>query len=291
MAEYLDDSAIDSYTLNPGIILAGDYTQPHGYRTRRPEGTRDWLITFTYGGRGSFGTDEGRSECREGDVVLLRPGVRHDYETPEGEVWRFVWAHFLPEPGWVDLLQLPHKKGELLQLHIEQPIVRERLLTAFRRVIRDSTDADPLQQRLAANALEEVALLLGRYTAKFERSMMDTRIRQTLDYLSENLKNRHTIGSLAERAALSPSRFAHLFKQETGDSVIETLLKMRLRHAVRLLERTSLSIAQVAEDVGFTDSFYFTKQFSALYGQSPSAFRKSAGRKEETVQTAADSDD
>ncbi|GGD80573.1 helix-turn-helix domain-containing protein [Paenibacillus nasutitermitis] len=275
MAENLEDSADNAYLLHPHSILAGDFEQLDDYKVRRPQGTRDWLLTLTYGGRGSFGFGQERHACEDGDLVLIRPGVPHDYETTAGEKWQFVWAHFLPDPEWMDLLQLPDKKGDLLMLSIEQPVIRERLLTAFRRMVRDSIQGDLQQQRLAKNALEEVVLLIGRYARQFEGGAMDARIRQTLDYLGEHFREPHTIASLAGRVALSSSRFAHLFKQETGDSVIETLLKMRLSYAARLLERTSLSIAQVAEDVGFSDSFYFTKQFTALYGQNPSAYRKS----------------
>ncbi|MBW7459583.1 AraC family ligand binding domain-containing protein, partial [Paenibacillus sepulcri] len=107
MADNLVDPAAGSYSLNSRIILAGEFEQPVGYRIRRPQGTRDWLLTFTYGGAGSFGFDDDRHQCAAGDVVLIRPGDRHDYETREGEVWKFVWAHFLPEPGWIDLLQFP----------------------------------------------------------------------------------------------------------------------------------------------------------------------------------------
>lgn len=103
---------------------------------------------------------------------------------------------------------------------------------------------------------------------------LDTRIQVVLDYLSKNMKEDHTVAELSKKVHLSPSRLAHLFKQEVGDSIIGTLMRMRLHHATELLQFTPLRINEIAESVGFSSPDYFTKTFKVFFGISPGKFRK-----------------
>ncbi|WP_171656417.1 helix-turn-helix domain-containing protein [Paenibacillus foliorum] len=271
----MEDSAIEvSESPVPGILLASTFRSPYGYYTYRPNGTRDWLITYTLSGSGIYSINNRIHRCSPGDLFLLSPGTPHNYRTAENEVWHFMWAHFVPNPTWSDLLHLPRRDEGLFHLHISRNDIRRRVIAAFRRIIRNCVAPDEFQDRLAQNAMEELLLHLARYNAQFHRSTLDSRILSTLEFLNNNMQQTHTVERLASRVLLSPSRFAHLFKSETGDSVIETLLKIRLRHASRLLAHTTLSVAEVSDNIGFRDPLYFSKQFSSFFGMSPTAYRR-----------------
>ncbi|MBC8074887.1 MAG: helix-turn-helix transcriptional regulator, partial [Chloroflexales bacterium] len=82
------------------------------------------------------------------------------------------------------------------------------------------------------------------------------------------------VAALAREIGLSPSRLSHLFKQQVGSSIVETALALRLRQAARLLAFTQHPVATIAHEAGFQSAFYFSRQFKAYYGQSPSAYRK-----------------
>ncbi|WP_164821714.1 helix-turn-helix domain-containing protein [Paenibacillus koleovorans] len=262
----------------PGVLLANHFVEPFGYRTNRRAGTRDYLLTLTLGGDGEYRLGNRTVGCRRGDAFILVPGTPHHYRTKEnGQPWDFVWCHFLPAAQWESYLQLPEAMPGLLHVHVGNEALLGRLQIAFRRLTRDHLHMDRLYERLAYNALEEILLLL-QVQAQPQRTgdARDPRVEEVLRLLTLQMKEPHTIAALAERVNLSPSRLAHLFKQETGASVIEMLLRLRLRHAARQLEYTSRSIAEVADDVGFQSPYYFTKQFGAAYGVSPSAYRKQA---------------
>jgi AraC family transcriptional regulator of arabinose operon len=102
---------------------------------------------------------------------------------------------------------------------------------------------------------------------------MDPRVSEVLHALMHRMSESHSVAALAQAVNLSPSRLAHMFKEQVGDSIIDTLNKIRLRQAARLLRFTTRQVGEVARDVGFQDPFYFTKQFKAFYGTSPSEFR------------------
>jgi len=66
--------------------------------------------------------------------------------------------------------------------------------------------------------------------------------------------------------------FLH-FKQTFGKSPVEVLIDVRLQRARRLLEKTTLSMGEVASEAGYSDPLYFSRQFTRHIGQSPTTYR------------------
>jgi transcriptional regulator GlxA family with amidase domain len=102
---------------------------------------------------------------------------------------------------------------------------------------------------------------------------MDWRIRQTVACMQRDLAMPLRLPTLARRVNLSPSRFSHLFRKETGQSPARYLHELRLDSALMLLYDSTLSIKEVMAAVGFNDPSHFTKDFSRRHGVSPREFR------------------
>lgn len=269
----------------PGLMVAGHFRQREPYRVVRPRGTDDWLLTFTLGGRGRYRMADVEHAARPGDLLLLAPGAHHDYACVPREGWHFLWVHFLPRPDWLQHLDWRRLGPGLCRRHVPYARARARLKAAFLRCLAEAQAAqvtpEHLADELAMNALEEVLLLAARHGesgGKGERGAPNGRalspeIRAVLEYLSADLARPHSIAELARVAKLSPSRFAHRFKAETGDAAIACLLKLRLRQAARLLAFSGLRVQEVAREVGFESPYYFSRQFARHFGKSPRAFR------------------
>lgn len=265
----------------PGVLAAGHFVQPLGYFARRPSGTRDWVITYTQSGAGHFKLGSKGYICRAGDVVILPPGTPHDYATAEGVVaWDFYWAHFSPRAAWLEWLKLEEVLAGILRQAIADPAIAQRMSLAFERVLRDNVGsanaplASHWQKELAENALEEVLLLVAQQHAQQSAPPMDSRVSLALQHMAQHLREPLSVEALAKRAGLSPSRLAHLFKQQVGASIIDTLLALRLKQAARLLRFSSLNVQQVANEVGFQSAFYFSRQFKAFFALSPTDYRR-----------------
>jgi AraC family transcriptional regulator of arabinose operon len=261
-------------------VLMSDYAdEPYGYRIQRSMGRPDWLITYTTGGEGIYRLGETTYRCRPGNVVLLGPGAEHDYATATiRRNWQFFWAHFVPERHWRQWLALPEVAPGLSVAQVENQLVGHRLKTAFERLVQDNRNPDPFQELLSLNALEEVLILVSQQYQIGRVRPMDARIGEVLRQISDNFQEPLTVTALAESVALSPSRLAHLFREQTGETPIQTLLKMRLWQASRLLEFTPHPVGEIAREVGFQSAYYFSRQFKAHYGLSPTAYRNAVAR-------------
>ena len=74
---------------------------------------------------------------------------------------------------------------------------------------------------------------------------------------------------------LSPVYISKIFKEETGESPINYLIKIRLEKARDILLKSSDStIKNIANEVGYEDAYHFSKLFKKYYGISPLYYRK-----------------
>ncbi|MCO4759623.1 MAG: helix-turn-helix domain-containing protein [Oceanospirillaceae bacterium] len=121
---------------------------------------------------------------------------------------------------------------------------------------------------------EEIgALFLSLLTQERFQARYDPRISRTLEYLQQDLGQTTKLTALAEIACLSLSQYKALFKQQTGLSTSQYLLKLRMDKVRALLAHTDYPIGMIAEHVGYQDLSAFSRRFSEYFGQSPRHFR------------------
>ncbi|MBT2654608.1 helix-turn-helix domain-containing protein [Bacillus sp. ISL-18] len=255
-----------------GMVIAGHFHERETYSTVRPDGMSDWLITYTLDGEGYFEADGRELRVRVGDIALLKPGTPHRYGTPKGKSWHFVWAHFTG--GFMDASLLPIDALTIRQ--IEQQAVRERIYHAFLRILSDSRERAAYWHELCLSALREILMLL----AKQQTSGVDPRIEETLYLLAQRMQETVRVEELARSVGLSASRLSHLFKEYTGESIVEALNRMRIKQAALLLAHTNRNATEAAHDVGFQNYNHFTRQFRKYVGLTPSEFSQSVRSKE-----------
>ena len=84
-----------------------------------------------------------------------------------------------------------------------------------------------------------------------------------------------TLQSMGEALHISPYYLSHVFKQMSGYSPVQYLLRRRIGEAQTLLITTDLSITRIAEMVGYDTQSYFNLQFTKNVGMPPGKFRQS----------------
>ena len=93
-------------------------------------------------------------------------------------------------------------------------------------------------------------------------------------YLQEHLAEEVSLSVLAEEFHLSAQYISQLFKNEIGVGFLAYLTNIRMERAKQLLLSTSLSIAEVSEQSGYSDYRVFTKVFKKSEGITPSQYRR-----------------
>lgn len=94
-------------------------------------------------------------------------------------------------------------------------------------------------------------------------------IGQAVQYLEQHYAEKISLGDMAHRGSFSPEHFSRLFRKEMGVPFVAYLNNLRMRHAVELLETSSLKIYEIAEEVGFQNFSYFSTTFKKKFGLNP----------------------
>lgn len=93
-----------------------------------------------------------------------------------------------------------------------------------------------------------------------------------------------SLNGMADYFKVSPSTMAKLVKQRTSMNFSDYLNQLRIEAAINLLIKTTLSINEISEAVGYSSQHYFSRIFKKYTGEVPSNYRKNSLKKEENPQ-------
>lgn len=93
-------------------------------------------------------------------------------------------------------------------------------------------------------------------------------------YVNKHYNETLTLEQISEQFNISLSHLCRQFKRITGSPFTEYVTRRRIDQACALLKGTQLPIAQIGEQVGYPDYFYFNKVFKKVQGVSPSVYRR-----------------
>ncbi|ACS99064.1 helix-turn-helix domain-containing protein [Paenibacillus sp. JDR-2] len=97
-------------------------------------------------------------------------------------------------------------------------------------------------------------------------------IEDTITYMNEHYMLPLTLSMLAGRAGMSEGHYTVLFKKQTGRTMTVYLRSLRIEKAKQLFRQTRLPAKEIAQQVGFSDYFYFSRMFKKEVGMSPSEY-------------------
>lgn len=93
-------------------------------------------------------------------------------------------------------------------------------------------------------------------------------------YMLSARSGRVSVGAMAESVGLSESWFASVFKQTTGQTPMQWQLHRRIESGKSLLLNRDLTVAEIADRLGFTDQAHFTRAFRQTTAETPAAWRR-----------------
>jgi AraC family transcriptional regulator of arabinose operon len=262
--------------LHHSPIALGQFEEDADYCTYRSRGTNDWLLILTVRGSGlMISQDNFCFRTTPGMVTLYQPDAFHDYGTaPVTGHWTLIYSHFQPRPHWQKWLEWPRAWAGLSVLRLDENTTGQ-VAESLRAGIEERDHAPFVREDLQRNRLEYCLLCCHSALSATGTGLsgLDPRIRKALRLLSEEPAEPFRVAELARRCGLSESRFAHLFREQTGQTPRQAWEEQKMRLARELLRYSSLSISEIAPRVGFDDPFYFSTRFRANTGMSPTQYR------------------
>lgn len=146
---------------------------------------------------------------------------------------------------------------------------------------RDLIDPYSVMERYSSrdqiqNWLRNIILNVRREIKSKQNANVNSVIVKAKTFMNQHYTNPYlSLTEVAAHVYLNASYFSRLYKNETGESFIETLTRIRLEKATNLLKDSNEKIAAIAENIGYPNTRYFNSVFKKHYGLTPLEYRKS----------------
>ncbi|MBC2607451.1 AraC family transcriptional regulator [Pelagicoccus albus] len=179
-------------------------------------------------------------------------------------------ALFLLEP----LFRKQHRFTSHLHLN------RQRLAHAERISIELDTETKHKREGYEAamfGKFVELVVYLSRLYQESDSTNAEAllRVAKVIGCIEDDFAKAWKIEDFAAMAHMSRANFMRVFRTATGETPINYLLQLRIQKSMSLLVSTKRPVSDIAFEVGFNDSNYYTRQFKASQGMSPLAYRRS----------------
>lgn len=169
-----------------------------------------------------------------------------------------------------------HDRVKLRVAHnCQEPLLRQMGL-ALKAVLESNSTSGSIYAQTMANA---IAVHLLQHFSTQPRSNLDfdgglsmQKLKRVLRYIDHHLEQKITLKDLAAIAQLSQHHFARTFKQTTGSSPHQYLIRRRINRAQQLLKRQNTSISEVAIACGFSNQGHLHRHFKKHLGVTPKQF-------------------
>lgn len=274
-------SEINFHTVNPEnfnpkiyYIVKEEVTQPTETYYSREYASLIHLLS----GSCNYHIGSKKYTASAGDIIICNPGVTHSKEPLPGStpvefnigIFDFCISN-LPEN-----CLLPPDSYPIVKLETNA----KRFTSCCKEILEEGASKETGKELvLKALSLKLIALFIKeRYGGnlaqknqlKFKSNDKYQIVQTIINYIENNYMEDISLDTISKNMYLSSVYISKLFKEQTGASPINHLIKVRLAKATELLETTNLSIKTVSEMVGYNDAYYFSKLFKKYYGYSPS---------------------
>ena len=159
-------------------------------------------------------------------------------------------------------------------------VAAEEVSADISRIRETSTDllCQVTEQKSFGQACEIVRkYILQVYEAMTElnTSSGERQARMALDYIQKNYMDPNlSLNDICSYLNISTSYFSTIFKEMTGETFTEVLIRTRMEKAKELLENTTMKNYEIAEKVGFADAHYFGISFKKMTGCTPTEYAR-----------------
>jgi len=263
---------------------------------RHWQGTAGYSIKGYAGGRVPFCVEGRLHFVGDANFLVVNAGQEYEFSTP-AESPLFNFTIFMSElevaDAWASirrseqsLLEDPETNDQPLPELLVATMPVTEPVKQIRSQLRSAALAGSLCAVSKAAAISEIiddalraqwqAMRQVRRISASRRSTREEavrRVRRAIDFIESDLVRRLDLSLLANVSCMAKYHFLRRFKDVTGETPYQFILRRRLARAEELLMNTDLSAAEIGRRCGFADPTTFSSAFRSAHGLPPLAWR------------------
>lgn len=281
----LPDAVLKNYSFSPVIQQLyvtdlGFYPNAQYHYVHRDIGTEEWILILCTNGAGTVASKNQSWSMKRGSIAILPPNQTHTYYTSEDHPWDIFWVHFR---GSSAQHYLPKPTAKDHQFYFQNNFSEENIdymMNTFWQMIQGFTSGYSYEGVFYVSQLLGVLLayisLHNNHTPN-KHTNGNEYVNRAIQYIYDHMDSMISLTELTEQLDISGSYLGRIFRKAVGQSVNQFITELKIKQASHYLQYTHLSIQQIAQQVGYNDQFYFSRQFKKQYGVSPRTFRQQSG--------------
>lgn len=243
-------------------LAAGDFQCTKQYRVSR-EQYNSILLLFVSEGEMVLRQDGAELTAKGGELLLVDCYRQHEYAAMRDT--HTLWVHFDGVNSRELFQEMKQQRGQKLKYGQET-------LETMQGIVQGVSEAAP-ESELSIRIYTLLCRLLVGSSLPEQENTKGTQIEKGKEYMKYHLKESIAIEEIAGHVSMSASYFTKMFRETTGFSPYEYLLRLRLERAKELLLQTELPVSEVAYLSGFHSDSNFICFFKKETGISPLKFR------------------
>ncbi len=227
------------------------------------------------------------------DIVIIKPMQYHKFIVKSESGCVFIVLNFkfenringvhsdVPLEDFLNFVS-GRETGPYIKLKVSQ---KNEIIVLLNRILKERESSEPGSEFLNYLLVMELFVLLSRAlkmewenSIKTKSPKLKELIGIAVNYIHNNFERDISLKDIAGFVFLSPSYFTRAFKEETGMSPINYLLKVRIDRAKELLTDTGLKISDIALSVGFSNQQRFNEMFKKHTKVTPLQYRKMSAK-------------
>jgi AraC family transcriptional regulator of arabinose operon len=244
--------------------IFGDVTYPPG-GSFGPRVQQDIQLVVIETGEVTIRIDDWEIHVPAQHGIVLLPQHREHFCFARLERTRHTWCAIAPTAVAPALAQ------HFVAQHVFPVTSRLQRLMDYGLDIPPGSVSDGLVEAIGSAALH--AALVENEQAQ-QRSPASALVRFAQRYIEQNLAEALDLSQIAAAAGVTPQHLTRLFRRELHITPMRYLWQLRTQRGVELLGETGLSIAEIAERVGFQSPFHFSRLVRQQYGCGPRELRQ-----------------
>lgn len=275
-AAYLNNSTLAVEDESKPLIVTscGNYKVKNRaeVRTRRSKGRKDYQLLYIAAGQGHFFINGQERVVSAGNIIVYLPGQPQEYVYFKDDKTDVYWVHFTGS----DVEKIIDYYNIRLSENIIYIGTSPDYQWLFGQIIQEMQLCRPRFEELISLLLRNIFILISRNLIGANRAdnSLENEVELAMHYFRENYRSEVNVEDYALSRGMSASNFYRVFKQISGSTPLQFILKLRLSNAQNLLENSNLTIAEIASEVGYENPLYFSRLFHKHIGVSPSEYRK-----------------
>lgn len=262
-----------------------------------------WEIALVLQGSATHYFLDAREPLEPGDVLMLRPGTWHTYEDcADFYVYNCLFPTEFLQGDIVAIsgdpvlnylfgaAPLSHNRRGLVSLHLPPSS-----LASCREHLDSISSVGSEMPGMRTRQMGHLLMFLSELAAHTDvphdlgDNRMHDAVREGAKLLEQRLAHAWTLEELARPLFVDAAYLSRLFKKHLGLPPMSYLARLRAEHAARLLLRTSDSIGDIGQQVGWHDPTYFARRFREHMGMSAREYRERFAQRDASSRVASQS--